>query len=110
MMEALQGVLRRLDEKQVRLFHSPRTPLPHSPCPTTPTPPPPHPYLHKASFEQALRFQAKKVQRHTYTLFLRRPCLCLFFLLLLLVPFLNGLLLVAFGGCYHRNVYFFLAR
>lgn len=108
-MEALQGVLRRLDEKQVRLFlasHSSPI-LPPSP---TPTPPPPYPYLHKASFEQALRSQAKKVQRHTYTLFLRRPCLCVFFLLLLLVPFLNGLLLVAFGGCYHRNVFFFLAR
>jgi hypothetical protein len=82
--------------------------LPHTPTPTPllllPTPTP------KASFEQALRSQAKKAQRHTYTLFLRRPCLCLFFLLLLLVPFLNGLLLVAFGGCYHRNVFFFLAR
>ncbi|GAB5031142.1 n-acetylglucosamine-1-phosphotransferase subunits alpha beta-like [Nannochloropsis oceanica] len=64
----------------------------------------------QSSFEQALHSQVKKAQRHTYTIFLRRPCLCLFFLLLLLVPFLNGLLLVAFGGCYHRNLLSFLAR
>lgn len=83
--------------------------VPPSPQPTPHTPPL-QPLPRKASFEQALRSQAKKAQRHSYTLFLRRPCLCLFFLLLLLVPFLNGLLLLAFGGCYHRNVFFFLAK
>lgn len=78
--------------------------------PLSPLQPPLLKTFPKSSFEQALHSQVKKAQRHTYTIFLRRPCLCLFFLLLLLVPFLNGLLLVAFGGCYHRNLLSFLAR
>jgi hypothetical protein len=82
----------------------------HAYHPSLTPPTPPLNTFPKGSFEQALHSQVKKAQRHTYTLFLHRPCLFLFFLLLLLVPFLNGLLLVAFGGCYHRNVFLFLAR
>lgn len=63
----------------------------------------------KASLEEALRNELKNFQRKSYTFLLRRPFLCLFFLLLLLVPFVNSLLLLAFGGCYHRN-FFFLSR
>jgi len=62
----------------------------------------------QAHLERFLHTQAKRAQRSTYSLLLRRPCLFLTILLLLFLPFLHTFLLLSFGSCFHRRLFFFL--